>query len=113
VALILGNRTTRQVQEAKDVTALGQLADAYSLLEGHERDAREALSAVEQLTVKDNDNELMGLVAGACEQVGDRSRAIHWLSRAVTAGYSCDKVKRSPFLEELRKDPGYAAVGCK
>ena len=103
--------TVRLAEQARAVNpkgadTLGALADAYSML-GRAREAREAAAALERLNPADP-NTMFGL-AQVYEQIGDRTLAIDWLKRAVDAGYSRERVERSPTLEALRKDPRYAA----
>jgi tetratricopeptide (TPR) repeat protein len=88
----------------KQATLLAQLADAYSML-GRVRDARETAAAVERLKPEDA-NVLFGL-AGVYEQIGDRAAALTWLTRAIDAGYSRERIDRSPGLAQLRKDARY------
>ncbi len=113
--LILANRSIRELEDAKNDKALGQLADAYSLTQGRQKDAKVALDSTGagRGCAARADNELMQVVAGAYWQIGDRPMRIDWLGPAVKAGYSCDKVKRSPFFEELRKDPGICKRGLQ
>jgi hypothetical protein len=44
------------------------------------------------------------------EHVGDRTRALAFLQKAIAAGHPRELVEASPSLVELRKDPGYEAL---
>ena len=112
VQLIRGYVETKQmtVETMDDSRMLGQLADAYSML-NQQAGAHAALEALEHRDVKDS--QTMFAVASAYAQIDDRTRALQWLKRAVDAGYPCDQVTRSPFIKELRKDQKYQSVGCK
>jgi hypothetical protein len=52
----------------------------------------------------------MFTVASTFEVLGDRTKALEWLARSVKAGYRVRTVERSPFLKELRNDPGYVSA---
>lgn len=92
----------RKVNPKPDV--LARLADAYSML-GRVRKARETAGALERL--KPADKDVLFLLAGVYEQIGDRRKALTWLERAIGAGYSRERIGRSPGLAELRKDERY------
>ncbi len=93
-----------RAEKPGDARLLGQLADAYAQL-GRAREARETLATLERLDP--GHSEVLYLVAGVYEQLGDRTQALTWLEQALDAGYSRDQVERSPFLAELRKDDAY------
>jgi tetratricopeptide (TPR) repeat protein len=85
---------------------LAGLADAYSML-GSRDEALDALSAAERL---EPDPENMFTMATAYEQLGDRSHALHWLGKALQAGYAAEKLEKSPSLTALREDKRYRTL---
>jgi serine/threonine protein kinase/tetratricopeptide (TPR) repeat protein len=96
----------RQVNP-RQVDLLARLADAYSML-GRARQAREAATAVERL--KPQESTVLFMLVGVYEQLGDRTTALAWLEKALAAGYQRERVERSPFLVELRKDERYGRL---
>jgi serine/threonine protein kinase/Flp pilus assembly protein TadD len=105
-------RAAELAEEARKINTrqtapLLALADAYSIL-GRRDAARQAVAAVEQLGP--DDGETLFTLASVYEQLGDRSPALHWLERAIVAGFPRDAIDRSPWLAELRKDERYARL---
>jgi tetratricopeptide (TPR) repeat protein len=86
---------------------LASLADSYSILE-RRTEARAAIAAVERLEARDPD--ILFTVASACEQMGERDRALQWLEKAIAAGYDRAGIERSPWLEALRKDERFVQM---
>jgi serine/threonine-protein kinase len=86
---------------------LSHLADAYSML-GKSKEAREVASELEALPP--SDNAVMFTMAGVYETIGDRERALSWLDKAIKSGYSRERIERSPFLSDLRKDVRYTQL---
>ena len=86
---------------------LAQLADSYSMV-GRQRDAREALAALERL--QPQEASVLFMVAVIHEQLGDRAMALRWLEKAMAAGYQRERVDRSPSLAELRKDERFGRL---
>ena len=86
---------------------LALLADSYSIL-GRAREAGEAAAEVEHLAP--TDSGVLFTLAGAYEQLGQRAKALTWLEKALSAGYSPDRVERSPGLAGLRKDERYVRL---
>jgi tetratricopeptide (TPR) repeat protein len=97
----------RQVNP-RQADLLAQLADSYSML-GRAQEAREVATLVERLDPKDS--EVMYTLASAYEQIGDRAKALAWLEKAIAAGYSRERVERSPGLADLRKDERFGRIG--
>lgn len=87
---------------------LAELADSYSMV-GRKSDAFAAAAAVERLGSGDAD--AIFNVASAYEQIGDRSRAVRWLRKALAAGYSRELVEQSPGLASLRIAAGLTRAG--
>jgi tetratricopeptide (TPR) repeat protein len=92
----------------RDPSLLAELADSYSMVGRHD-DARQAAAGVERLGT--TDGAVLHMVANTYEQIGDRTKALEWLEKALAAGYPRDAVERSPTLAELRKDKRYASLG--
>ena len=101
----LAEEARRVNPRAPDV--LSHLADAYSLL-GKTKAARDVVAELDRLHPEDK--AVMFTMASVYETIGDRAKALQWLSKAVAAGYSKERVERSPFLAELRKDTRYDAL---
>ena len=93
--------------DPKDSLALAHLASAYARL-NRSREAREAADAAAAL--KPERDGTMFMLATVYEDLGDRRQAISWLKHALDAGYSKERIDRSPSLVELRKDPRYVAL---
>jgi serine/threonine-protein kinase len=91
----------------REPALLAQLADAYAML-GRVREARDTAGALERLK-PDNANTLFDL-ASVYEEIGDRGAALTWLKRAMDAGYSRERIERSPGLAGLRADPRYGQL---
>jgi serine/threonine-protein kinase len=86
--------------------SLASLADAPSAAP-HASEARQLIATLESLPTTSDD---MFTVASTFEVLGDRTKALEWLARSVKAGYRVRTVERSPFLKELRNDPGYVSA---
>ncbi len=86
---------------------LASLADSYSIL-GRRSEARAAVASVERLEARDPG--ILFTVANACEQMGERARALQWLEKAVAGGYDRASIERSPWLEALRKDERFVQL---
>jgi tetratricopeptide (TPR) repeat protein len=88
----------------RQTTLHAELADAYSMV-GRRDEALAAAAAVERLGA--TDAESCFNVASAYEQLGRRRDALHWLQRAVEAGYSRELIEQSPGLAALRSDAAF------
>ena len=86
---------------------LASLADSYSIL-GRRAKALDAVVAVERLEARDRG--VLFTVASACEQMGDRDRALRWMEQAISAGQDRAAIERSPWLEALRKDKRFVQM---
>jgi hypothetical protein len=51
--------------------------------------------------------DVLAIVAGAYEQLGDRDRALQWVQKALAAGYPREALERSPTFAALRQDPRF------
>lgn len=98
----------------KNASILAALADAHGVLAllsdeagaaAHAAQARLLLGEIERL--KPTGGDILFTIASTHEELGDRSRALEWLVKATNAGYSMNKVRRSPWLKALRDDPAY------
>jgi hypothetical protein len=61
-------------------------------------------------TVAETDNETVFFVAVTCARLGDRDRALEWLQRAATMGYSRAEIRMRVDFDLLRSDPRFAAL---
>jgi len=111
-AIALG-RDAREVTP-RDASLLAMLADAHAVLARrsaaadaatHQAEARAVISALEAL--KPQTSDVLFTLASTYEELGERTKALDWLAKAVKAGYPRKSVERSPFLKELRSDPAY------
>ena len=50
------------------------------------------------------------MLAVVWEQLGERDEALSWLEKAMAAGYTRDRIERSPSLAELRKDRRFGGL---
>jgi tetratricopeptide (TPR) repeat protein len=80
------------------MASLGQLYAATSRVELARGQVQEALSAAP------DDLEVMALAAEAYELLGERDRAMHWILKAVEAGYPADAVRENPTFRQLVAD---------
>ena len=92
----------------RDVTARVHLAEAYAKMGGHEQEARAMIDALLALNQIDDD-ELAG-IARAYEHLGERALALTYLEQALKNGMTFVAIERSPWLENLRADPGYQKI---
>ncbi len=100
------SKTIELAEKAREVNPrqadlLAQLADAYSMVR-REREARDTIAALERL--RPDEASVLFTVAVVWEQLGDRDEALAWLEKAIAAGYTRERIERSPSLSELRKD---------
>ena len=86
---------------------LAQLADSYSMVK-REREARDTVAAVERL--RPDEASVLFTLAVVWEQLGDRDQALAWLEKAIAAGYTRERIERSPSLSELRKDRRFSGL---
>jgi serine/threonine-protein kinase len=106
------SKTIELAEKAREVNPrqadlLAQLADAYSMVR-REREARDAIAALERL--RPDEASVLFTIAVAWEQLGDRDEALAWLEKAIAAGYTRERIERSPSLSELRKDRRFGAL---
>ena len=81
-----------------------RLADCLS----HLGKAAEARSRLKQALARaPADAGLMALAGTVFEQLGDRPRALEWISRAVGSGYPVADIKTDPALTALLEDPKF------
>ena len=92
----------------RDADALGHLAEAYAKLGGHEQEARAMIERM--LTSKQVKNDHLVWISRAYEQLGERTMALEYLERALKNGITLVAIERSPWLEDLRTDPGYKKI---
>jgi tetratricopeptide (TPR) repeat protein len=101
----------------RDAATLVSLASSYAVLGtftgdpqagAHAAKARTIALGLERQPPQSADH--LSVIAGVWEALGDREQALDWLTRAVTAGYDIDRVDRSPYFSELRKDARYAGI---
>ena len=59
------------------------------------------------LALAPKDPNVLERAAGTYEAIGDRVRAIDFLTRAVSAGDSMEDVKRNPELRAVVADPNF------
>ena len=89
---------------------LAALADSYSMV-GRVQQARVHARTLEQLGPQDP--TVLFMLAAMYEQIGDRATALGWLEKALAAGYSRERIERSPSLARLREDPRYVRLRSK
>ena len=75
---------------------------------GQRAQALEAAAAAERLG--GGDVNALFLVAGAYEQLGERTLALQWLQKAIATGYDRSAIERSPGLAALRTDVRYQGL---
>jgi len=56
------------------------------------------------------DPNLMLAIAAIEEDLGERTHALDWLSRAIAGGYPLAEIESYPGFAELRKDPGFESL---
>lgn len=78
---------------------------------GDTRRAREITDAVVAGGI--DDPVLMSVVAGIEEELGDRTRALEWIERALRAGYPLMGIEDYPLFDELRQDPAYREIRAR
>jgi tetratricopeptide (TPR) repeat protein len=88
----------------RDAALLVDLADCHALL-GEPAHARALLKR--GLALAPNDVEVQEAAAATYEEIGDRDAALHWIRRALAAGYPRSRVDDDPGLEALRADPRF------
>ena len=92
------------VDHPDDPEILAQVAGSYGMLGDRERGLALARRAAAQTGMSD---VVMGQLAEAFEDLGERDAALEWLARALDNGLKPVWVERRPSLQELRTDPRY------
>ena len=92
----------------RDADALGHLADAYAKIGGNEHEARAMIERM--LALKQLDNDHLAWIGRTYEQLGARDLALEYLEKALKNGLTLVAIERSPWLEDLRADPGYDKI---
>ncbi len=88
----------------RDADVLGSLAGYHSML-GHRK---EALTLLERtLQYQPNDKDTFLLAAEIHNQFGETGVALEWLSKSIQAGYSRDKLAKSPVFANLAANPRF------
>ena len=90
-----------------DVALKLELADCYSKL-GKTGDSERLLA--EALSKPTDDAQNAFLAAQIYEQLGQRSKALDWLDRALKLGYSLHEAERDPTLASLRTDKRFRVI---
>ena len=62
------------------------------------------------LQLDKNDAGIMFHAGTTYESIGDRTRALKWIGKAIDAGYSIGEIMNQPELRELYKDPRYQHI---
>ncbi len=94
----------RRAESPDDLQLLCRLAN-YHAFAG---DRQEGLAILQQVVDADpKDPKIIGDVAGALEDLGDRERALEWVERAFAAGAPPSRFEKRPLLRDLVADPRY------
>ena len=88
--------------------ALSYLADAYTKIGGYEQEAYTMIARL--LALKQIDQDALGLIASAYEQLGERDLALQYLQLALENGHPRIPIEQSPWYEDLRADLRYQQV---
>ncbi|MBI3494263.1 MAG: protein kinase [Acidobacteria bacterium] len=88
----------------RNAALLLRMADCDSML-GNSQEARRLIERALALAPKDVASLFKAGVV--YEQLGDRTRALEWIGKALAGGYSRDAVDRSLSLTALRADPRF------
>ena len=62
------------------------------------------------LALKQLDNDHLAWIGRTYEQLGARDLALEYLEKALKNGLTLVAIERSPWLEDLRADPGYDKI---
>jgi tetratricopeptide (TPR) repeat protein len=62
------------------------------------------------ISLRPDEASVLFTLAVAWEQLGDRDEALAWLEKAIAAGYTRERIERSPSLSELRKDRRFSGL---
>jgi serine/threonine protein kinase/tetratricopeptide (TPR) repeat protein len=84
-----------------------RMASLHAMLGNRDAALQDAGQAT---TVAETDNETVFFVAVTCARLGDRDRALEWLQRAATMGYSRAEIRMRVDFDLLRSDPRFAAL---
>jgi serine/threonine-protein kinase len=86
---------------------LARLASCHAMVDGRDR----ALVLLDEVIARlPPQAQVMGMIAEAYEDLGERERALEWIERAVEHGLSVDWVDERPALSRLKEDPGFRAL---
>ena len=97
-------RKNKKHVNPKNATVLSDLAGYYGVLGNREK----ALPLIEQMLAQaPNDIHILFHAALTYEELGERTKALHWLQTALGKGYSKQEVERNPWLAKLRADARY------
>ena len=105
------SKTIELAEKAREVNPrqadlLAQLADAYSMVK-REREARDAIAALERLRPDEHRFSSRSRSPGSNSVIATK-RWRGW--KAIAAGYTRERIERSPSLSELRKDRRFGAL---
>jgi serine/threonine-protein kinase len=100
--LVLAQQESRV--NPRNTALLLRMADCESML-GNSQEARRLIERALALAPKDA--ETMFKAGVVYEQLGDRTRALEWISKALAGGYSREALDRSVSLTALRADPRF------
>jgi tetratricopeptide (TPR) repeat protein len=115
-AVALGEQA-RAAANKMDTSSLAELASSYAVLalltEGpaaaaYRAQARKLVDLAEQQ--QPGDAAVRSTLATTFEELGDRSKALEWLEKALQAGYSRQRIEHSPWLTALRADERYTRL---
>jgi tetratricopeptide (TPR) repeat protein/predicted Ser/Thr protein kinase len=115
-AVALGEQA-RAAAIKMDTSSLAELASSYAVLalltEGpaaaaYRAQARKLVDLAEQQ--QPGDAAVRSTLATTFEELGDRSKALEWLEKALQAGYSRQRIEHSPWLTALRADERYTRL---
>ncbi len=94
----------------RDITLLLSLA-AYSLDLDTVEKAQEYLG--QALALKPSDLNNMMRIGTIYERLGERTKAIEWIEKAVKAGYPLEEIYSTPILKDLRRDKRFSHMSQK
>jgi serine/threonine protein kinase/Tfp pilus assembly protein PilF len=115
MAVKLGEQT-RASSGRPDPSRLAELASGYAVLalltEGAEAEAHRgrAHKLLPQIQTPQLDASVLARLATTYEELGERTKALEWLERAIGAGYPLRRIERSPWLKDLRTDERYTRL---
>ena len=91
----------------REAETMGDVGSYYGML-GMKDSAR--IYTEQALAMDTTDARLMFVAATTYEKIGNRDLALHWIEKALDAGYSVSDISNQPELEALYTDPRYKAI---